>query len=285
MPNVFSVDVEDWFHLLDNEQAPSAARWASTESRVRYGTERLLKELAERRITCTFFVLGWVAERHPELIADIAAAGHEIASHGYSHTLIYTQQPGEFRDDLRRACDAITRAAGVRPKGYRAPGFSVTHASLWALDVLVGEGFEYDSSVFPAVRAHGGLPGTAPLPTVLENGLVEFPISTVNLGFMRFSYLGGGYLRLLPRWLVLACADAQAKAGTPLILYLHPRDVDFDQPRLRLAPHRYFRTYVGLSHCLAKVSALLDRFEWTSFEAYLRASRPPGPRLESGPPG
>jgi polysaccharide deacetylase family protein (PEP-CTERM system associated) len=277
MPNVFSVDVEEWFHLLDNEQAPSAARWTSMESRVRHGTERLLNELADREITCTFFVLGWVADQHPELISDIAAAGHEIASHGYSHTLIYTQKPDEFRGDLRRAADAISRAAGVRPKGYRAPGFSIKRESLWALDVLVEEGFEYDSSVFPAARAHGGLPGTDPLPTVLDNGLVEFPISTLNLGFMRFSYLGGGYLRLLPRSLVLACAEAQVKAGIPLILYLHPRDVDFDQPRLRLAPHSYFRTYVGIGRCLTKVSALLDRFSWTSFEDYLRTSRPSSP--------
>ena len=284
MPNVFSVDVEDWFHLLDDEQAPSADRWTSMESRVRHGTERLLNELADRQITCTFFVLGWVADQHPGLIADIAAAGHEIASHGYSHTLIYTQKPDEFRGDLRRAADAINRAAGVRPKGYRAPGFSIKRQSLWALDVLVEEGFEYDSSVFPAPRAHGGLPGTAPLPTVLDNGLVEFPVSTVNLGFMRFSYLGGGYLRLLPRLVVLACAEAQVKAGIPLILYLHPRDVDFDQPRLRLAPHRYFRTYVGLGRCLTKISALLDRFPWTSFEDYLRTSPPSSPSDGLGAP-
>jgi polysaccharide deacetylase family protein (PEP-CTERM system associated) len=274
MPNVFSIDVEDWFHLLELEQTSSTTRWSSLESRVRHGTERLLRELADHSVCGTFFVLGWIAERHPKLVADIAAAGHEIASHGYAHTLIYTQTRDEFRDDLRRANDVISRAAGVRPRGYRAPGFSIKRQNLWAFDVLIEEGFAYDSSVFPAVRSHGGLPGSAPLPTVLENGLMEFPITTTNLGFMRWSYLGGGYLRLLPRPLVLACATAQARAGVPLILYLHPRDVDPDQPRMKLAPQRYFRTYVGLRGCLDKISALLERLSWTSFADYIETAPP-----------
>lgn len=274
MPNVFSVDVEDWFHLLDNPEAPEYDRWASLESRVRGNTELLLGELARRDVRCTFFVLGWVAEQHPELIAEIAAAGHEIASHGYSHTLIYTQSPEEFREDLRRANDAIGAACGVRPRGFRAPGFSIKRGNLWAFDVLKEEGFVYDSSAFPAVRSHGGLPGTTPLPTVLENGLVEFPISTVDLRLARWSYLGGGYLRLLPKHLVLSWAASQEKAGVPLILYIHPRDVDPGQPRLALRPYTYFRTYVGVRSCLDKVSALLARFAWTSFEEYLRGAPP-----------
>jgi len=274
MPNVFSIDVEDWFHLLDNERAPSRSRWRSLESRVRQNTELLMGTLEERSVRCTFFVLGWVAEQHPGLVSDIAAAGHEIASHGYAHTLIYTQQPDEFREDLRRASDAIERAAGTRPRGYRAPGFSIKAQNLWAFDVLADEGYEYDSSVFPALRAHGGLPGTAPLPSVMSNGLVEFPISTASLGIGRCSYLGGGYLRLLPKSVVMGCAKAQAKAGIPLILYLHPRDVDPGQPRLRLPPHQHLRAYVGLRSCLSKVTALLDRFPWTSFEEYLRIARP-----------
>jgi polysaccharide deacetylase family protein (PEP-CTERM system associated) len=274
MPNVFSIDVEDWFHLLDNSEAPEYERWASLESRVRHNTELLLGELARRDVKCTFFVLGWVAEQHPELIAEIAGAGHEIASHGYSHTLIYTQSPEEFRDDLRRASDAIVAACGVKPRGFRAPGFSIKRQNLWAFDVLKEEGFVYDSSSFPALRSHGGLPGTTPLPTVLENGLVEFPISTVDLRLARWSYLGGGYLRLLPKRLVLSWAASQEKAGIPLILYIHPRDVDPGQPRLELAPHTYFRTYVGVGSCLDKVSALLERFEWTSFEEYLRTAPP-----------
>lgn len=274
MPNVFSVDVEDWFHVLESDRAPRREQWGSMPSRVRHGTETLLDRLAAHDVRATFFVLGWVADRHPGLIADIRAAGHEIASHGYRHDLVHEQSPEEFRDDLRRANDAIERACGVVPKGYRAPGFSITDATPWAFDVLAEEGFVYDSSVFPAARAHGGQPGAHPLPTVLANGLVEFPVSTVKLRAARYSYLGGGYLRALPAQLVLATAEAQARAGVPLILYVHPRDIDPDQPRLKLGPARYLRTYIGLGRCLDKVSTLLERFDWTSFEDYVEFHRP-----------
>lgn len=274
MPNVFSIDVEDWFHILDNPSAPTHERWSSLEPRVQANTEVLLEELARRDVHGTFFVLGWVARRHPELVRAIAEAGHEIASHGYAHRLVYEQTPQDFRDDLRRGSEAIHAACGRQPRGYRAPGFSITRTSLWALDVLREEGFEYDSSAFPALRRHGGLRGAAPLPTVLDNGLVEFPVSTVNLPFARCPYLGGGYLRLLPRGLILRWAEGQSRAGSPLILYLHPRDIDAGQPRLFLAPHEYFRVYVGLRGCLRKVHALLDRFTWTSFADYLRTEHP-----------
>ena len=270
MPNVFSIDTEDWFHLLDHSSAPEYDSWASLDSRVRQNTETLLTKLATRRVRCTFFVLGSIAEQYPELVADIARAGHEIASHGYSHTLIYTQTPYEFQEDLRRANDAIVSACGTQPRGFRAPGFSIKEENLWAFDVLREEGFSYDSSSFPAIRSHGGLPGTTPLPTVLENGLIEFPISTVDLRVARCGYIGGGYLRILPKRLVLSWAASQERAGVPLILYVHPRDIDPEQPRLDLPPHTYLRTYVGLSGCLYKVRALLERFERTCFEEYLK---------------
>jgi polysaccharide deacetylase family protein (PEP-CTERM system associated) len=274
MPNVFSVDVEDWFHLLDSEQAPGYSAWNDLESRVRPNTERLLEELSARDIRCTFFVLGWIAKKHPALIAEIAAAGHEIASHGYQHTLIYTQTHEQFRDDLRRASDAIQAASGIVPKGFRAPGFSIIPENVWAFDVVREAGFVYDSSVFPAIRSHGGLPGNEPRPSVLPNGLIEFPVSTTKIGSFRCGYLGGGYLRLIPKYLLFRWAKQQLAAGDPLILYLHPRDIDPAQPRMKLPPHRYFRTYVGLNGCLDKVQALLDEFEWTSFEEYLRVSPP-----------
>ena len=274
MPNVFSIDVEDWFHLLDSEQAPAYSRWNELESRVRPNTERLLQSLADRNIKCTFFILGWVAKQHPELVGEIAAAGHEIASHGFRHTLIYTQTPDEFRDDLRRANDAIHAAAGVVPTGFRAPGFSIIPKNVWAFDVVREEGFIYDSSVFPAIRSHGGLPGNEPRPSVLPNGLYEFPVSTTEIGSVRCGYLGGGYLRLIPKSLLFRWAKQQLAGGDPLILYLHPRDIDIAQPRMKLPLHRYFRTYVGLNGCMEKVEALLDEFEWTSFSEYLRTSPP-----------
>jgi polysaccharide deacetylase family protein (PEP-CTERM system associated) len=274
MPNVFSVDVEDWFHLLDSEQAPAYASWNELESRVRPNTDRLLQELETRNIKCTFFVLGWVAQNHPALVADIAAAGHEIASHGFRHTLIYTQTPEEFREDLRRATDAIHTAAGVVPTGFRAPGFSIIPENVWAFDIVKEEGFEYDSSVFPAIRSHGGLPGNEPRPSILPNGLYEFPVSTTEIGSVRCGYLGGGYLRLIPQALLIRWAKQQLDQGDPLILYLHPRDIDPAQPRMKLPAHRYVRTYIGLNGCLSKVSALLDEFSWTSFDDYIRSAPP-----------
>ncbi len=279
MKNVFSIDLEDWFHLLDNESAPSKDSWQQQESRVRSNTERLLKALETHKTRCTFFVLGWIADQHPQLIAEIAASGHEIASHGYWHTLVYNQTEERFRADLRLANDAIDRAAGRRPIGYRAPGFSIKHENLWAFDILKDEGFTYDSSSFPAIRAHGGLPGTAPDPTVLINGLLEFPISTASLGIMRAGYLGGGYLRLLPQKLILHLAKRQERAGRPLIAYLHPRDIDPHQPRLNLSRTQHFRTYVGLDKCLDKVIQLLTHFEWTSFANAIHESSLTSPSI------
>ena len=269
VPNFFSIDLEDWFHLLDDPATPGFARWPSLESRVRANVDVLLAELERHGVKCTFFVLGWVAQHHPELVKEISEAGHEIASHGYAHELVYRQGRDAFRDDVRRGSEVIAAACGQVPRGYRAPGFSITPESEWALDVLAEEGFEYDSSVFPAPRNHGGLPGADPLPSKLPNGLLEFPISTVDLRFTRVAYLGGGYLRLLPKPLILRWARSQERAGTPLVLYLHPRDIDPGQPRLPQKPLRYARTYLGLTRSLAKVSALLEGFRWTSFRTHL----------------
>jgi polysaccharide deacetylase family protein (PEP-CTERM system associated) len=269
LANVFSIDVEEWFHLLDNPATPVRDSWESQESRVRANMEALLLELDRRQVRCTAFVLGWIARRHPALVRAIADAGHEIASHGDAHHLVYAQTPEEFRADLRAASDAIYRACGERPRGFRAPGFSITRDTPWALEILSEEGYAYDSSIFPASRRHGGFPGASPLPSILPTGLVEFPVSTVDLYLTRLAYLGGGYLRLIPKAVLLRLARSQAAAGTPLILYLHPRDVDPGQPRLSQPPLLYFRSYVGLTGCMDKVSALLDQLRWTSFREML----------------
>jgi polysaccharide deacetylase family protein (PEP-CTERM system associated) len=228
----------------------------------------LLDELERANVRCTFFVLGWIAERYPELVRRVADAGHEIASHGYAHGLVYEQTPQEFCDDLRRANDAIEGAVGVRPVGYRAPGFSIREDCDWALDVLASEGFEYDSSIFPASRAHGGIPNAQPFPTRLPNGLMEFPISTVSTPMRRLAYLGGGYLRLFPTPLIMHWAKGQRARDESLVLYLHPRDIDLDQPRLDLGTFRNFKSYVGLGGCLDKVTTLLREFEWVRFKDY-----------------
>jgi len=267
-PNLFSIDLEDWFHILDSVAAPKMSKWREQESRVETNAQKLLDELQRAGVRCTFFVLGWIAEHYPDLVRRIADAGHEIASHGYAHGLIYQQTRDEFRDDLLRANDAIEAAVGTRPKGFRAPGFSIRQDSEWALDVLAEEGFEYDSSVFPAIRNHGGLPGAHPLPTLLANGLREFPVSTFATPLRRVAYLGGGYLRLFPTPLILHWARGQQARNESLVLYLHPRDVDVDQPRLELGAVRNFKSYTGLGGCLDKVTTLLREFEWGRFGDY-----------------
>ncbi len=266
--NLFSIDLEDWFHILDHEAAPPPEQWGEQEPRVEANTECLLDELERANVRCTFFVLGWIAEHHPALVKRIANAGHEIASHGYAHGLVYQQTRDAFRDDIRRANEAIEAATGTRPIGYRAPGFSIRQGNEWALDILAEEGFEYDSSIFPAKRSHGGIPGAQPLPSRLPNGLREFPVSTVDLRLGRVSYLGGGYLRLFPAPLVLHWARGQRARNEALVLYLHPRDIDFGQPRLDLGPLRNFKSYVGLRGCLDKVQQLLAEFDWVPFRDY-----------------
>jgi len=271
LPNVFSVDLEDWFHVLDSPGVPPLAEWASCESRVRANAQVLLDEFDARGVRCTFFVLGWIAQQQPNLVKEIAERGHEIASHGHHHNLVYQQKEGAFRDDLLRANDAIHDVCGQAPQGYRAPGFSITAETPWALDVLAQCGFAYDSSIFPAPRSHGGLVGATPNPFQFENGLMEFPISTVPLGnSRRLAYLGGGYLRFFPYRLIRHWARRQHTQGIPLILYIHPRDIDPDQPRLKLGTIRNFKRNVGLAGCLSKLRNLLDEFEWTSFADALK---------------
>lgn len=266
--NLFSVDLEDWFHILDTHAAPPLEAWPRLESRVVANTRETLEALGRHDVRATFFVLGWIAERYPELVREVAAAGHEIASHGHRHVLVYRQTPQEFRRDIREASDAIHAACGVRPEGYRAPGFSITREALWAFDVLRDEGYVYDSSLFPARRGHGGLPGATTVPSILPNGLREIPISTLSLGPGRLAYLGGGYLRAIPSGIVTRMARRQSEAGTPLVLYMHPRDIDAGQPRLPLGPYRRFKTYVGLATCLRKVQTLLRSFPWGPFGEY-----------------
>jgi len=264
--NVFSIDVEDWFHILDSDAAPARSSWSDMENRVEHNTAIFLDMLQSRNIQATFFILGWIADKYPHLVRTIAEAGHEIASHGNAHGLVYKQQPEEFRQDLRDASNAIEAACGIRPQGYRAPGFSITKQTPWALDILAEEGYRYDSSIFPATRGHGGIPGSHPLPSRLPNGMLEFPITTRLLKVGRVSYLGGGYLRLLPQWLIMNLAKTHQKQDVPLILYIHPRDLDPAQPRLSLGARRNFKSYVGLANCQRKLEALLDNFSWTTFQ-------------------
>jgi len=273
--HLMTVDVEDWFHILDVEGGYRREDWAGLESRVVANTERLLALFAEAGARATFFVVGWVAWRHPELVRRIAEAGHEIGSHSFWHEILQRYDRGTLRRDLEASRKLLEDLSGTPVRGFRAPGASVTAETLWAFDVLVEAGFAYDASICPGLSSHGGLdsPWDAPHLVRCEAGeLVEIPSSTLALGRRRIPYAGGGYLRLFPYPLVRAGLARDARRGWPGNIYLHPREIDPDQPRMALPAKRRFKYYVGLRTTEGKVRALLrdHRFEpcWDWIEAH-----------------
>ena len=224
----------------------------------------------------TCFFLGWVAERRPELVREAASRGHEIASHGHLHQLIYTQSREQFGADLRKSKAVIEDISGTEVRGYRAPGFSIVHDTPWALDEVAAAGFGYDSSIFPATRGHGGLTGAHTKPHVLatEGGpLLEFPISVVPVMGRRICFFGGGYLRLFPYPLIRRMAQRVNRAGLPVIYYLHPREIDPGQPRLPMSRSRRFKTYVNLGTTAGKLDAILRTERLTTFRGWIEANR------------
>lgn len=266
--NALTVDVEDWFHVMEIAGGPGPEAWRTLESRVEANTDRVLAMLDAHGVRGSFFVLGWVAEHYGAIVERIRARGHEIGSHGYGHAAIFRQTEQEFRADLARSIAVIDGVAGARPVGYRAPGFSVVPSVTWAFDALADFGFRYDSSLTPARRFHGGWLGTLPAPhrIVLARGreLAEFPISTIGLGRLRVPFLGGGYLRAFPLAVSLAGLAMLNARGVPGILYVHPRDLDGGQPRLTMPAVRRFASYTGLESCASKLRALLSRFRFTT---------------------
>jgi polysaccharide deacetylase family protein (PEP-CTERM system associated) len=261
--HAFSVDVEDWYQVSDFEELVEFSAWRWYESRVIGNTERILGLLAEARVKATFFILAWNAERHPALPRMIAAAGHEIASHGYAHRLAYEVGADAFRADVERSKKLLEDLTGQEVVGYRAPSFSVTARSLWAIDVLLDLGFRYDSSILPVRDQLYGIPNAHrfPYPITREGqSLTEFPVSTVRLG-PRTVPLGGAYLRLFPyaatRWGIRRI-EAEGRSA---MLYVHPWELDPEQPRLRVRGKRGFSThYLRLRSTEAKVRRMLAEF-------------------------
>lgn len=273
--NAMTVDVEDYFQVSAFDDLVPRASWPSMESRVVGNTERLLTLLAEAGTHATFFVVGWVAERYPRLVASIAAQGHEIASHSYWHRLVYQLSPGEFRDDLRRSREVLQAAAGQPVVGYRAPSYSITPRSLWALDVLVEEGFRYDASIYPIRHDRYGLPGSPrqPYRIVRPAGeIVEIPGATVRLGRINLPVGGGGYFRILPyawtRW-GLARINVAERRGA--VFYIHPWEIDPGQPRMPVGTVTRFRHYRNLAATEGRLRRLLADFRFTTLAAWLAA--------------
>jgi polysaccharide deacetylase family protein (PEP-CTERM system associated) len=243
--NAMTIDVEDYFHVSVFDGVIPRHQWESLESRVCANTDRLLAIFDEHRVHGTFFVLGWVAERYPDLVRRIAEAGHEVASHGYAHRLVYDQTPATFRNDVRRAKALLEAASGRPVLGYRAPSYSITPRSLWALDILIEEGYRYDSSIFPIRHDRYGIPLSPRHAYLLERplgGLVEAPASTTRLGPTNLPIAGGGYFRILPYgWTRWGISRVNRLENRPAIFYLHPWEIDPDQPRLRAGLLSRFR--------------------------------------------
>ena len=274
--NAMTVDVEDFFHVSAFERQVRRDDWDSFDSRVCANTDRLLAIFAEADVRATFFVLGWVADRFPGLLRRIVAAGHEIASHGYAHRLVYEMTPKEFAADVRRASDAIARACGVQVVGYRAPSFSITRDSMWALDVLLSEGFVYDASIFPVHHDRYGIPDAPRHPHLIHRplgALWEFPGSTLRLAGHNLPTAGGGYFRLLPyEWTRRSIRHINAVEEQPAIFYLHPWEIDPEQPRIQTSRLSSFRHYRNLTKTEARLRLLLSEFRFRTVSAVLADS-------------
>ena len=295
--NALTVDVEDYFQVSAFDRVVARDRWHEYETRVAANTDRLLGIFAEAGVKATFFVLGWVADHDGSIVRRIADAGHEVASHGYGHRLVYDLTPEAFREDVRRARRVLQDLSGQPVGGYRAPSFSITERSLWALDVLMEEGYQYDASIFPIRHDRYGIPGAPRHPFRVgvgrgfslagvgrpfrvadvgrpfrvasdnEPGLLEIPASTVRLAGMNLPIAGGGYFRLLPFWWTrFGIARVNEAEGKPVIFYVHPWEVDPGQPRLNASLVSRFRHYRNLQQTERRLRRLLRRFAFGTIE-------------------
>jgi polysaccharide deacetylase family protein (PEP-CTERM system associated) len=268
-PKIFSVDVEDYFHVEAFSDVVDRSTWDVYECRVDANTRRLLDLLDRHQVRATFFVLGWVANRQPRLVAEIVNRGHEAACHSYWHRLVYSLTPDEFREDTRHAKDVIEQAAGTAVEGYRAPSYSITRRSLWALDVLAELGFEYDSSIFPIVHDVYGIPDAPRVPFTIatpSGPILECPITTFRLwGARNLPIGGGGYLRILPMWYTKLGVRRANEQGVPLIAYVHPWEIDPEQPRLRGRVTSRLRHYTNLGRTQDRLQQLLATGGFRSF--------------------
>lgn len=272
MINALTIDIEDYYHVSAFDQVIDFANWDDQESRLEANAEKILTILAEEEVQATFFVLGWVAEHFPEVVKAIHAAGHEIATHGYAHRLIYDQMPNEFRADVQRSLDIIQGVTGERVMGYRAPSFSIVEDTLWAVEILKALGLKYDSSIFPArplVHDRYGFPGSPKRPYEIEPGFWEFPMSTFRFLGWDFPVAGGGWLRHYPYALTRWGIHRINRQGRPTIVYVHPWELDPDQPRLNGSLWRQFLHYRNLDRTADRLRSLCQDFQFASMREVL----------------
>lgn len=278
--NAFTVDLEDWFQGLTSTN-PQVEQWPRLESRVEPVTRRLLALLRTYRIRATFFVLGYVAERHPALIEAIREAGHEIAVHGYWHSYVFRLTAAEFSQELARSLEVITAVTGEMPLGHRAPYFSINRTTPWAFEVLREHGFRYDSSIFPIRNGFYGYPGMPRFPYVVAGGgLMEFPLSTVRLGGANWPIAGGFYLRMLPYSFVRGAIRRLNDQGQPAVLYMHPWELDLEQPHHPVTPRERLTHYGGRRTLERKLQRLFSEFRFAPLQTFLEQKQASLPEPE-----
>ncbi len=273
MVNALTIDVEDYFMVSAFADIVKFEDWDRYENRVTMNTYRILDLLAEYGVKATFFVLGWVGEKYPELIRDIRSSGHEVACHGYNHRLIYDLTPEEFREDVRRAKGILEDNIGVPVIGYRATSYSIVRETLWALDILIEEGFLYDSSIFPIHHDRYGIPEAERFQHVIERdkgAILEFPPTTYSLLNLNVPIAGGGYLRLLPLWVIRSAIKRINKQEMrPVVMYLHPWEIDTAQPRINGRFLSQIRHYINLDSTVPKIRTFLKEFTFRPLSEFL----------------
>ena len=261
--NILTFDVEEWFHILDNQSTKTETEWLKYEVRIHQNMERIFQFLTKHNLSATFFVVGWIAKKYPEVVKKIDKLGFEIGSHTYMHQLMYEQSPREVEEDLKQSIYVLEDLTGKKVRSFRAPGFSITKKNKWAFEVLASQGITHDCSVFPAGRAHGGLPSykEAVPSRLICNGveLKEFPINTTCVFGNSWIFSGGGYFRLSPYPFV----KKWSKKSDYIMTYFHPRDFDPDQPIIKeLSLTRKFKSYVGLKSCMTKLNKWVGEFDF-----------------------
>ena len=261
--NILTFDIEEWFHILDNDCTKIEKDWMCYEDRLIANVERILNFLQKANLKATFFCLGWIARKYPTVIKRIDALGYEIGSHSDMHQLIYEQRKAHFKNDLLKSIDSIGTVTGKKVRTYRAPGFSIKEENLWALEIILESGIKIDSSVFPSRRAHGGFKdfGTAEPALIDINGqrLKEFPISMWRFAGTNFPFSGGGYFRSIPYFIIRNLI----RKSNYVMTYFHPRDFDPDQPVIRdLKLFKKIKSYYGLKSAFKKFNKVAQDFKW-----------------------
>tara|TARA_Y100000768_G_C23962773_1_gene676245 strand:+ start:578 stop:1426 length:849 start_codon:yes stop_codon:yes gene_type:complete len=260
---ILTFDIEEWFHILDNKSTKTETNWNRYEERINQNMDKIFQFLKINNLKATFFVVGWIAEKYPHIVKKIDSLNFEIGSHTYYHQLMYEQSRKEISEDLIKSIDIIEQITGKKVQYFRAPGFSITEKNKWAFEVLINNGITHDCSVFPASRAHGGIPSyKLAIPSrLIYNGLElkEFPINTTKLLFNDWIYSGGGYFRLTPYNLI----KYWSSKSDYIMTYFHPRDFDPEQPMIKeLSNFRKFKSYVGLKSSMKKLNRWVNDFEF-----------------------